>query len=1083
METFGDLTQEETPLRSSDFKQQQAIPNSVREQQAVDLEAGAPGFIEGVSLSREVDTVAPALGRIYSNSNFEPDENFEWYADLWDEVTEGLDSNQSSILLEARSLKEALHMQARILREQDVERKLGTMGWKGIGTRLLVSMFDETAIAVTLASEGLALPWITASKVGKWGRLGKAALVGGATGAGLETALAFGNEEVDASDVILAATIGALTGPLAFKGIKGSDPELEEAERVLQDITHSIQTDTVTSFGADTAGAARATNVPKLVHDLDVNAEIARHADDKAPDYSKVRFSLTAQLKRSKNEVSKWVGTELTEDGLSGGKTTASLIAHSETERITSRYALAREDGYSSWRKEDWDKNQGAGKSRFNVMNDMEARQEFYREVSRSIRDDEVPSPAVKKTAEAIRKNNREVIQMLKESRVQGFEEVAENDNYLTRMWSSDKMHDFNAKYGEDNTIKFIDDAIRSAVPEAKELITSKIAKAIFNRFLRSAKHPSENFQRLFGSDSLDDIEEFLNDLDINKTDADSVETLLIHLRRKDDKASAGVIPNRAKRRVLLDESFTGHISVNGRDEPVRISDLFEENADYLHTSYVRQMMGRYALAKKGIKSDKQWAELMNRHEQEWRSQQGKVSDPEYLKEVEQLDFVHKSLLGKPAGDDNTSVLSNSLRLLRDTSFIQVMNQAGFSQLAELTAISSSLGFKTTLKHMPELRKIVRRMKDGSLESEHPLLKDIESAIGGFGMHRILHQPSSRYDEFGIGGNFGSSKFGKMVGKFDVAQQYMKKVTGDISGLAPFTIIMHRLAATVMAEKFYQLALDPNTANMARMASLGIDDVMLKRVLKHTKRNAKSENNKLTGRKLVGMDYQKWITEDSESFEAYKYAINRSVNRLVQHNLLGETHPLMSTAFGKTLTQFRSFIVVGWEKQLLHNLKMMDREAVTYALSSTALGTMAYSAQTYIASFGRSDRQEFLDERFDTLSVAKAGFQKSGVSTLIPGIVDTVLMAGRKPFFDNHARSTGLHTSVAGIPSLNVVSRLVGTAKAAVGFLTNPDYKASQATIKDASVLVPFSNALGLKNLFQYMGQDIPKRSLKQDNK
>lgn len=1080
METVDDLTKEETPLRSVDYERQQAIPDEIRDQQESDIEAEAPSFLEGVSLSREVDTVAiSALNGIYSNNAFEPDETFEWTSDTWDSVNEGLNPQQSSRLLQARSLKEALHIQGRILREQEVEQKLGQMGWKGIGTRLLVSMFDETAIAATLASEGAALPWITASKVGTWGRLGKAALVGGTTGAGLESALAFGNENVDASDVILAASIGALTGPLAFKGIKGSEPELEEAERVLHDITQSIQADTVASYGADTAGAARATNVPKLVHDVDVNAEIARHADDVAPDYSKVRFSLTAQLKRAKTNVSKWAGTELTEDGVSGGKTSASLIAHSETERITSRYALAREDGYTAWRKEDWDQNQGAGKSRFNVLNDMEARQEFYREVSRSIRGDEVSSPAVRKTAVAIQRNNREVIQMLKSAGVEGFEEIAENDNYLTRLWSSDKMHDFNARYGEEPTIKFIDDAIRSAVPEADHLVTSKIAKAIFNRFLRSAKHPSQNFQRLFGSEALDDIEDFLDDLDLKQADRDSVETLMIHLRNKDDKASAGTKPNRAKRRVLLDESYTGHITVNGRAEPVRISDLFEENADYLHTSYIRQMMGRYALAKKGIKSDKQWQELINRHEQEWRDQGGKVSDPEYLKEVERLDFVHKSLMGQPAGDDHTSLLSNSLRLLRDTSFIQVMNQAGFSQLAELTAITSSLGFKTTLKHIPELRKMVRRMEDGSLESDHPLLRDIESAIGGFGMHRILHQPSSRYDEFGIGGYFGDSKFGKMVGKFDVAQQYMKRTTGDISGLAPITIVMHRLAATVMAEKFYQLALDPTTANMARMATLGIDDAMLKRVLKHTKKNAKSENNKLTGRKLVGMDYQKWVDEDLESFEAYKYAINRSVNRVVQNNLLGEAHPLMSTAFGKTLAQFRGFPLVGWEKQTLHNLKMMDKEAVTYALSSTALGAMAYSAQTYVGSFGRSDRQEYLDERFDTLSVAKAGFQKSGVSTLIPSIVDTVLMAGRNPFFDNHARSTGMATHVAGNPSLNTISRLGGTAKAAVGLLTNPDYELSQANIKDASVLVPFSNALGLKNLFQYMGQDLPRRSLK----
>jgi hypothetical protein len=286
--------------------------------------------------------------------------------------------------------------------------------------------------------------------------------------------------------------------------------------------------------------------------------------------------------------------------------------------------------------------------------------------------------------------------------------------------------------------------------------------------------------------------------------------------------------------------------------------------------------------------------------------------------------------------------------------------------------------------------------------------------------------------------------------------------------------MLEKLTAVSMSQKFLNLAMNPTKANLKRMESLGLNEAMLSRVLLQVKTNAKSVPNAVTGRKLKSMGFENW--SDAEAFEAYRYALNRWGARLVQQNLLGESHPLMSTDWGKTLFQFRNFVMVGYEKQLMHNLMMADKETLTYALSGTFIGGLAYVLQTEINSVGRADADKFKKERLSPEAIGAAAFQRSGMATMIPGTVDSLMgLTGRDPIFGY--RSTGLDSNfLTGNPTVSTTLKAQGALRA-VGGMTNPEYDFSKVDARNLQGLTWFSNAVGLRNLFEIMQHDLPTRS------
>lgn len=1070
----------ETPSVTS-FNQQEV---EAAQQKAKD---SAPSFTEGFSIARGLEATAPAWESIKAGSQFMYDPEFKYSQEEFNKDVEGIDPSHWDRLFDARSADHKEFIRRDILKKQEAISKLSSMGYAGVGASLLASLLDETALTAIIASEGAAAPWIAASKGSMALRLGKAAMVGGAVDAGIGAIQYAGNPTKSPQDVMFAAAAGAILGPLGYAGILKGNMEMPVTDRALSSLSTGLQHDS--SALNDSVGAARSITTPALPYDMGTHPGVAAMADHKSgleelpwwlggktvgKALDTTRFSLSGIMKKSDNNVSKWVADNFLEDGVDGGQVSAALIQHTEFHHILGGYAQVRNDAYKTWKAES-----NFSDNPLRIFSDAEARKEFSKQVARAVRGEGTTSKPVQAVASRIAEDNKRLLKMLKESGVEGFENVSENSNYLMRNWSEETMGKFNRVYGEDQTVGLIEGAFRAVHPDIADEVSSKVAKAIFKRFNRGRSGVDGDFQKMMGNDSLDNIKEFLDDLNVDEADRPYIDTFMESMKRGMAQEGKG-IPTHAKHKVLLDESY-GHVlkDSQGNARHVRLSELFSEDADMLHSSYIRQMTGLVALAKKGVKSKGDWNRIIKRFEDE-------ASTTDALKAkkdsgLKQLQYVYDSLTGRPVSDPLREAAPGASKLLgglRDHAHLTSMGQTGFAQLPEFGSAIAQVGMKNMLAHMPGLGTIFDVLRTADPHRAAPeLFKEIEDFIGGFGIDRAIHQPDARHLD--VNEHFGSTHgwFSDKLSKLDTAQQYGKRAISDISGMAPITLMMDKMTVAGISQKFLGMALKPTSANLKRMESLGLSKDMLDRVLEQVRTHSSSTDSFLAGRKLKTMGYEKWT--DSDAFEAYRYAVNRFGARVIQRNLLGETNPFMSTVLGKTLFQFRSFVLVAYEKQLLHNIKMHDSETITYALSGIFLAGLSYSAQTYLQSLGRQDAQKFRNKKLKPEVIAAAAFARSGMSTLVPGTVDTVLRtSGRDPVFDY--RSSGYSSNFFdGVPAVNTAKKLIGSTTT-LGGMSSKDYKYSKQDYRNNTGLLWFSNALGIRNVFEHMGADLPARSRKE---
>ena len=185
----------------------------------------------------------------------------------------------------------------------------------------------------------------------------------------------------------------------------------------------------------------------------------------------------------------------------------------------------------------------------------------------------------------------------------------------------------------------------------------------------------------------------------------------------------------------------------------------------------------------------------------------------------------------------------------------------------------------------------------------------------------------------------------------------------------------------------------------------------------------------------------------------------------------------MTSTMGQIITQFRTFMLVSWGKQFLHNMKANDWKGYSAMMGSMFFASLSYMAQTQLNAQFREDKEEFLKERLSVEAIGKAGFQRSSWASLFPALVDT----GSGFFTDDPIfayRSTGLDTNlVSGIPTVQLLSKGLATAQAASRSIVNPDLQWSQGQQRAANTLIPLQNAIGIRNALNKLVEMQPKYS------
>lgn len=1008
--------------------------------------------------------------------DFAPDPDFRLTDENLATLTKGIPEDQHGFITEAVSMPHAMKLRERALDSLKNQETLAKYGWGGVGLQIAAATLDVPAIAATVATEGAAAPFIWGAKAGRIGRVFRNATTSAASAAAIESYLVSQNSMKDPYDILYAAGGGFLLGGAldsAFGAISAKRYK-SAVKKIMNDVEAAQTADVNRAMqdrGIDTGVGAMENPMSRPTQDIEIRRGISERLDDAdaepMADFGRWRFDIVGQVKNSAIGLSRRVVSMLGEDAVNPGEFTADLMKTVGTKRMSNKFYQQYETSYEGWAK--------ASGVNFAQRRMDSRRSEFGRLVSDEI---EMPgsssNPDIINAANNVRGLFSEMLNEAKKAGVKGFDNIPENLSYFTHMWDGHRFLKYESEFGEDIP-RLLATSLRNANPRMSEEVAEAIGEGMTKKIMKREVGIDSGLARMFSTSNKEALRDIL--LEEEVLSEDMVDRVIGQL----DFDREGLGP-RARRRLEFDMSA----SVERNGKTLHIKDLMERDTEAVVNAYINQMQGRIALAKKGIFSDGDFESL----KKDIRAAGREIGNtPQAERDIQKLDVLYALISGRPSPliGNPTSDANRITRLLMDYNFLRVMNQVGFAQISELGNAVSIDGTMALLRVVPDFKAMVKRAANGELEDV--VARELEALVAP-GVDRNIQQSMNRYsveDLYSLGK-------GDTIDRAINFIQPLKRATADISGLAPITAILERSAAKIALQSLVDTASGIKKVRMkklgktsleqdiaTRLASLGLDEAMWPRVVNQINKHVETRPSMFSkSRKVKAINTDAW--DDIEARDALGLAIARWTRQSIQQNDVGNLNIHMTSTMGKILTQFRAFMLVSHSKQFLHNIKRNDFAAYSAMMWSCFYGGAAYTLQTHVNAVGRDDKEEFLRERLSAEEIGKAAFQRSSWAALLPGGIEAIMWAtGQEPVFA-YKRTTGLATSfIAGNPVVDLLDTTENVIRGGARAAFNEEYQWSRGQQRALNSLLPFQNAIGIKNVLNTMVEGLPEQARIQD--
>jgi hypothetical protein len=250
-----------------------------------------------------------------------------------------------------------------------------------------------------------------------------------------------------------------------------------------------------------------------------------------------------------------------------------------------------------------------------------------------------------------------------------------------------------------------------------------------------------------------------------------------------------------------------------------------------------------------------------------------------------------------------------------------------------------------------------------------------------------------------------------------------------------------------------------------RLKDLTLSESDVKKVMAQMKKHGVVDENSRTG---VAKNLHVDMWDDQELWQKYKIAMNQYTAQVIQRNLVGESHWYMGTTLGKVLTQFRKFPIVALEKQMLHDLKFKDKEAMATFAYGLAFSTAAYYAKVNLNSVGRPDAEEYREKLLTGERLFSGSIGYMGQLAYIPDTTKIVLGT----LTGDHRASSRAGTRLfpmAGLPE-KVAKAGIGARKVLLPDMLGIDNDASFQDVQNMAGITGINNIMFLRNFFNVMG-------------
>jgi len=1065
-------------------------------------------FSEALAKSFEIDNLfVSGVNKFMEDDGPAIDFDFTPTEEMFD-IIKKYPSYMQDAFYEARSEEHFYSIQKQVEERIEIENEIGKLGWKGFGARAIAAVADPAAIGLSIATipfGGYGAYAGIPTKIMRLKRALKFGAIVGAENAAIESGLVALDPLKNIDDVKYALLAGFTLGsPAGWFGRVGAETNrvpneivtaYKKLDHAAEKTKQNLEFEEVQQFAKENDFA--------LNNDFIKNKRMKLSKENNVMDYKVIddprnvpeegtyweefykkkffRFDLAGQLNKSPNPTVQRFRETFVSDPMVGNPRGDTAVEWKQRTSYQTMYPYMnyRDVALRSFKEKNKDiafKNTLEIEEKFeSLMSDIKEfpeRYEFSNEVTKEM----------KQLAEYAGKAFDDTLDIVAQTGREGWEDVARTrkPNYIPHVHSSTKLNQAFNSYGEKQVKEVYANALKSMKGDLGDSTFNKLINNMYSKILSPNFHGEEsNLAKVFQGTSPKAIREFLEELDLTENQIEAI-------MAKIQKGSGNTLDRNANRRLPFD--LNARIDLKnlktGKIESVSVKDFTDRNLTRLLRMYNGQVLGAAAMARFGnFKTNKEFREFVEQIKLDAKKY------PQYknhYRDIENIEVVAASVSGRQSplekGGDPNGFMRRMARLVQDYNFLRLFGQVGFAQGAELFTGISEVGYKTFLKANPAYADIMGKLKAGKIKFDDPVLEELRSQGIPVGLDKFMHSPTGRFDnELDI--PLGTS--GGNLDNVELLSGKAKRFVADISFLNPMTMYTQIIVGRGMALKISDIVNDYikrfNTTKIynklskgdqVRFKTLGWREDEFNRIADQIKKHSIYKDGKYQG---IGLE--NWTPEARAN---YNVGMQRFIDRIVQRNDVGVLNRFFTTDYARIFTQFRTFTLGSYTKQLGNRLYVLSetrgKDFHTYSafISSMVGASTFYAAQTYINSFGRNDRKKYLEERLSPENLAKVGFMRSSWSSLIPGAVDTAMM----PFMENLPFSYGRNTELAsnfinGIPTFNLMNTALDTTRNLTKLAFDGDYQPSKRDVQKFTSLIVLQNALLIKNINNMIVDDL----------
>ncbi|QBE66834.1 transglycosylase SLT domain-containing protein [Pseudoduganella lutea] len=520
------------------------------------------------------------------------------------------------------------------------------------------------------------------------------------------------------------------------------------------------------------------------------------------------------------------------------------------------------------------------------------------------------------------------------------------------------------------------------------------------------------------------------------------------------------------KHRNTINETYTeSWTRADGEKVQVSLNDFTHSNAFDLVEPYLRRTAGSVALAKHLdiYKSTHIQDRILDATTNKLGSGFKQPADLEKFRT--DLQFAFDRLQGLP--QEQFSTLNKSMEMWRNFNVIRLMGGAVWNQATEMSQIVGSMGWRTTMGAIPELRSLTRDIASGKAPND--ILDHLENTIGGVGSEYVARMEFTAKDDWVR--HKGDTAFNRRLDQLDTAQRKLARGVLDYTGMTPIMIQQKRVHAVALVNHWVSAAKGTESKFLTpeRLAWMGLDQQDYRSVLKAIDTYTKPAQGEFS--KSHKMDFEGWQKADPKTYSQFMTAIHRESRRVVQENDLGSMIPLMGTTLGKTVFQFMNFSLHGWNKSLQFAMNHRDWSTLSTVLHGSLFASLAYMGRTMLTSQGMDPQkqQEFLAQRMAPGQIVANSFGRIAQASLLPVAFDTV---SPYPLFSG-MRTTSDLSSFASNPTYQAINGLISMKKLVRNGVSD-EYQTTEKDIRTWGRLLPLNNVVPVSTMLNSLANDYP---------